>query len=199
MSSRKDFRLVVDTYNFFYKTINKKENNVLKMFPSRIKAIENFIEKFKNEFSVNFLQKDILDRYFEWSFNYWLDKENSKYGNKGIQIEWIISNASITRWKQANKKYVTYILGKTIRKKFNYEKRKGYKENWDNIFLKINPLEEIEKEKFHNTQKGYMNCSIFTTLYNHKSSNCLKCKYSINCKDNLKNEYPKLFKKRGYE
>ena len=62
MSSRKDFRLVVDTYNFFYKTINRKENSVLKMFPSRIKAIENFIEKFKNEFSVNFLQKDILDQ-----------------------------------------------------------------------------------------------------------------------------------------
>ena len=57
MSSRKDFRLVVDTYNFFYKTINKKENSVLKMFPNRIKAIENFIEKFKNEFSVIFTKR----------------------------------------------------------------------------------------------------------------------------------------------
>lgn len=199
MSDRKDFRLVVDTYNFFYKNINKKESVVLKMFPTRIKNIENFIIKFREVTQTKIIQKDILEQFVEWNFNYWFDMKNSKYGNKGIQIEWIISNASMERWKAANPTKINYILGKNIRKKITYEKKAGLKENWDLQLLELNPLEEIEKERFFNTQKGFLNCSVFTTHYNHKSSNCLRCDFAESCKKLLKENLPKLYKKRGYE
>ena len=47
--------------------------------------------------------------------------------------------------------------------------------------------------------KGFVFCVGNTTMYNHKSALCGTCKNITKCKEVLKQEYPKVFKIRGYE
>lgn len=198
MSNRADFRMVIDTFKFYYKSINKSENFTVKMTDSRVKFINNFIQLFKEKTNSQFLQKDILNQFVEWNFNHFVEKGTyNRFGSKSIQIEWIYGKTAFERWAKLNPKYFNFIMNKNIRKKVDY-KVDIKKENWDNIIVQINELEENDKERFFGEDECFDNCYLFTSLYNHKSHFCMKCDLKIKCKETLKEENINLYKKRGY-
>lgn len=196
--SRKELRLVVDTYKFYYEKVSKIENYIFKMTDSRAVMIENFINEFKNFNQTPLLQEVALKKFFEFQFNHWY-KRDAKFG-KGvsIQIEWIIGKQAVERWIKVNKKHVTFVIRKNLKTDNDLRDKNLKKENWNELLINTNNSEEFNKAKFLNEKIGLENCLLTTNLYNHKSSNCMICNFSNNCKENLKILYPKINKIRGY-
>lgn len=186
--SRKDLRLIVDTFLECYVETMGKDTS-FRMTDSKKILIENFATKFGK------LQKTNLKSYMLYQFRIYKDR------GKVIQLNWILGNKSLERWNDRSKKqkkYITLINNKDLR---NYKKKKLKIENeiQDSYFIELNEIEEKEKELFFNTDKCFVNCSLNTTLYNHKSKFCMNCKFKDKCKKELKNKYPKIYKMRGYE
>lgn len=197
-SSKKELRLVIDTFKFYYSKVSNISNYVFKNSDSRIKVINDFIIEFKNITKSTFLQEIILNSYFDYQFNYWY-KRNTKYGKGiGIQIEWIIGKKALNRWIKEDKKYLNYKIRKNLKTDVNLNKKTKVSKNLKN-FTKIVDHEEIQKQKYLNTEFGLEMCILFTTLYNHKSNNCLKCANSDKCKMYLKKHLFNVYKLRGYE
>ena len=197
----KELRLVVDTFNYYYKSITKNESYRFKMSDNRKVLIENFIARFKAESSSMILQKDHLNLFMEFQFNYWYRKD-AKYGKgTSIQVEWIIGNKAFKRWNdrtEKQKRATPYLVRKKLKSEVKLKKRTKDNEGWLKSFLEIKSWEEQEKEMFHDTFKGLTNCLINTTLYYHKSTWCSKCKNKMKCKAELRESHPIVYSKRGY-
>ena len=66
------------------------------------------------------------------------------------------------------------------------------------LVVSIRPAEEQFKADYHNTKRGFLWCIANTTLYFHKSPKCATCNFKNECKELLKQEFPKIYVKRGY-
>lgn len=197
MSSRKEIKLVVDLFIKYYSSLFKLNDYRFKMTDSRATTIKNFITKIKELTKSDMLHERYMEQYFEHQFNHWYDYE-SKSDVGRIQIEWIIGNKALERWKKSDPIISAFVVRKNFKTDVDI-KSKLEKENWNNILLNTNEIEESEKERFHNTVKGFHYCLATTTLYNHKSEFCITCKKSTECKIQLKKIFPKIHKKRGYD
>jgi hypothetical protein len=160
--------------------------------------IDNFVNEFKNFNQTPILQETSLKKFFDFQFNHWY-KRDGKFG-KGvsIQIEWIIGKQAVERYKSVNKKHMSFIVRKNLKADNDFTTTDVKKENWNELLININQTEEFNKAKFINKSIGFENCLLTTNLYNHRSSNCLVCKFSTDCKKKLKILYPKIHKIRGY-
>lgn len=197
----KDLRLVVDTFKYYYKAVTKNESYRFKMSSARKVVIEDFIKTFNSESNTIFLQKDHLKAYMDFQFNYWY-KQDGKYGQgTSIQIEWIIGKKAWKRWNSRtdnHKKATAYIVRNNLKKDVKFKLDKNINEGWAKTMTEVKKREEDEKEMFFNTAKGFVNCIVNTTMYNHKSSFCMKCNSKTKCKKELEVQYLNVFKIRGY-
>lgn len=197
----KDLRLVVDTFCYYYKSVTKNDSYRFKMTDNKKVMILNFIDDFKEQSGSTFVQEDYLRQFMEWQFNYWY-RRDAKYGQgTSIQLEWIIGKKAQKRWEERTEKQKeasSYIVRKGLKKDVKLKRTKKYNEGWAATMTEVKQREEVDKEAYFNTAKGYVNCLINTTLYNHKSKLCLKCKFSSKCKRELAEQYPNVYKIRGY-
>lgn len=189
--------MVVDLFKRYYQAVFEIDEFRFGMTDSKYKTIENFVSTVKAFTESDMLHEAYMEKYFEYQFNHWYDYTSESTAGR-IQIEWIVGKKAFERWKKADPIISAFVVRKNLRKDVNFKSRLE-KENWNMIIIEPNEVEEREKERFHNTNQGYNYCLISTTLYNHKSTNCIACKNSTRCKENLKNVFPKIFKKRGYE
>jgi len=197
----KDLRLLVDVFKYYYIAITKNEGYRFNMTDSRKKMMLDFIQDFKTHTNSTIIQEDYLRKFVEYQFNYWY-AQDTKYGKgTGIQPEWILGTKAWKRWLSRTEKQkakTDFIIRKGLKKDVKLKKVKKYNKGAGKHFLNLNDAEEIEKELFYNTAKGFVNCMVNTTLYNHKSTKCAMCKYSTKCKKELRLTYPSVNKLRGY-
>lgn len=194
---KSELRLIVNLFKYYYSSVFNVKNYRFAITDSKEKTIENFIAQIKELSNTKTLQEDYLRQYFEFQFNHWY-RYDSKSSVKSVQIEWIVGKKAIARWEKVDKKIISFVVQKNLKTDVNLRSRLK-KENWDSLLLNLNPVEESEKERFFGTVKGYYNCLIGTTLYNHKSPLCMQCFKSKDCRKELKIQFPKIYKKRGYE
>lgn len=194
---KSELRLIVKLFKYYYSEVFKAKGYRFRITDSKEKTIENFVTAIKELTKSTTLSKDYLEKYFEFQFNHWY-KYSSQSEVKSVQIEWIVGKKAVERWRKVDKQKVAFVVRKNLKTDVDFSSRLE-KENWDNILLNINPVEELDKERFHGTVKGFYNCLINTTLYNHKSKFCQTCPKAKDCKNELKAQYPKIYKKRGYE
>lgn len=197
-----DLRLVVDLFKFYVIQITKNESYRFKINSVNEKQILNFIEvvnKFTNSTS---LGKDYLKDYMEYQFNFWYKIERTLDKNKELQISWVIGNKAFKRWTdrtEKQKKATSYFIRKGLKTDIKIAKVfDEHHSEYVKLLNDINFSEENEKERFLNTTKGFINCQISTTLFNHKSKNCSVCRSSLDCKELLKNNMVKVYKARKY-
>lgn len=199
--ARGDVRDIVSLFKKYYTSVNKISDLQLKITDKQELAIVSFCDKIR-AITNSPLQEDYMQQYFEFQFNRHYKKRGVRGGKgegSGIKLNWIISNSSLKEWTSIESKWKsTYKVRKNLKTDIDI-KSKFKKENWDSIFLKLNDSEEKQKEKFLNSEKGFLFCTEFTLMYNHKSDNCLHCKFVDKCKARLLLVYPKIYKKRGYE
>lgn len=206
--SKQDVRMIVDLYKYHIIQISGNKAYRFTNNDSRYKLIINFAEKFKKIYNSTFISEDLMRQFIEYQFNYWY-RVDSKYGKgTGIQIEWIIGNKALKRWTDRTEKQIKktdFIIRKNLKADVVFhdvEYDKTRKENsrlLKEIAVGISDVEERDKKLFLNTSKGFANCQMSTTLYNHKSVQCANCKYSESCKELLSVNFRKIYKLRGYE
>ena len=194
MKRQNDFKLVVELFKHYYQEINN-QRFIFQFSDRNKKLVENFLSEFKKITNSKFIQKEFLKLYFEFQFHYWRNR-NTKYGSKGIRIEWILGKKAIKRWQEAKSDEVEWIGKQSLSddvKSYSFKKKEI-----KDLVIELNRVEEKEKQRFFNKRKGFFYCQIAATLYNHKSEFCMQCKFKKDCKKLLKKELPNVFKTRGY-
>jgi hypothetical protein len=166
-----------------------KRNFLLRLTDNESKCLNSFLDflnkKYKGRIDDNFIKN-----YTKYQFSYW-NRLQTRHKNGYIPISWIYGKKAITRWEQD----VDWLKFRQ-----NSDFSISEKANVKLSFLtQIDTQEESHKQKYHNKNKGLAWCSYNTTLYNHKSTNCLTCIFKLQCKEMLKLNMPNVYKLRGYQ
>lgn len=196
MSDLKDIRKIVGLFKQYYKAVNKIDYFVFKMTPNKQKVIINFCTELK-KITKSELQDDYLKSFFDFQFNRWYKRDMPNGKGVSIQIEWIVGKKALDLWLKADKVKMAFVVRKNFKKDVTFE-RTIEKEDYRNVLVETNVVEESDKGRFFGSNLGFSYCQIATTLFNHKSELCGKCKSSKKCKELLSVDFPKIYKLRGY-
>lgn len=184
------FRYAVDNFIDILGQITKKKINY------KCNNADNYSwELFMDTFSDN-VGEEFVMKYLQYGLNHWFN-DSKKDNSKRIRFNWIFGKSSIKRWKKKDISTNVYITRVGLKKNYDIDVvKKTSKLN--EIFITIRQSEENYKVEFLNTKRGLLWCVANTTLYFHKSGNCAICENKKICKEILKEEYPKIYKIRGY-
>lgn len=153
-------------------------------------------ETFTNEFD-EYIGEDFIRKFIEFGFQSWFNDSVKEDKTYKIRFSWIFGKSAIQRWKKNNAEINNIIVQQNLKQnvKINLMNQRS------DVPLAVTSLRSVEenfKSEFHNTKRGFLWCIANTTLYFHKSSYCVTCKFKDDCKKLLKQEYFKVFKTRGY-
>ncbi len=189
-------RVVTKLFNYFYNKIYKGANFKLDLsINNQGKQVSNFLKLLSRHYAgLDSVGINFMIDYFAFAFCSYSDKKLKRY----ISLNWIIGKKTFQKFaeQKSGQKYYT--------DKFLNE----YDINLDDLRAQVreempddttlNRAEENEKLRFSGDARLY-HCLNTTTLYNHRSVNCLACENKLTCKRLLSELNPKLYKKRGYE
>lgn len=185
------FRYAVDIFIELLEQITNRKVNY-KCNDADLACWDNFMNVFSDRIGEEFVRK-----FAEYGFQSWFNKGCKKDYSRDIRFNWVFGKAAIERWNKCNIDTNVFITraGLKTEYKINLLKRKS---SLLEQMSKVRSMEEKFKSDFHNSKRGFLWCIANTTLYFHKSSNCVTCTYKVECKKLLKQEYPKIYIKRGY-
>lgn len=187
-------------YQLFYRRFYGNEKYIFNPSQNMQSHISKFIELIDKKYQLDSIGLNFLITYFIFQFEYWskLDiKERTDWSDR-IQLNWIIGEKAFDRWIKRDSAfdYQLYISDFCLKYKIRRSEIKDFFKEEDDTFL--NKAEEIEKARFHNEEKGLVNCLTSTTLFYHRSPLCVSCKEKIDCKKLLKVNYEQIYLVRGY-
>lgn len=189
----------------FYREVTLNDDFVLNLSKVDKLALGNFVIHLDTNYGLGKITSEFLVNWFESGWNFWFDHENLKYGVESIQLSWIVGKKAIERYekiKDIDNKYFRFNrkiradVGVKVLNKFKIRKNR---DQINDLLLNVDSFKEQEKKKFYNTKHGLLWCVINTTLYNHNSRLCSLCINKQSCKKTLKENYPNLYKRRGYK
>jgi hypothetical protein len=177
----------------------------LRLKPIDAKMMDNFIVLLDKKIGINRIGSDFIGDYVQNQLSYWLNLD-TKLGVGVIPISWVFGKKAFDRWFEKSYKQNQY-TSKLNLKNVNNQGIKGQNKqvlqkslkSLKQIYTNILETEEAMKQITLNQEHGLLNCVQTTTLYNHKSQNCLMCNYTEKCKEILKENFPLINKTRGYE
>jgi len=190
-------RDIVAFYELFYS--QKYGNKEYKFQPTEkaSKEIDKFLLHFDNKYQLITLGRSFLIRYFTFQFNRVKDQSFKRFASKDvagrIQIYDIIGRKAIEYFENRDTKFDYLIEGKVPLLNNN-----EIDENDSLLYFFKNKAEEIEKQRFFNTDKGLLNCIERTSLFDHRSKNCIICNHKKDCKILLEKNYNSIYLDRGY-
>lgn len=207
-----DYRiLVIKVYEYFYREVTGFQDYEFTPSSSDENSITPFLEYAKEQCNGD-IGVDFILNFFESGFNYWVEErkdtfKHSRYGMGSIKLSWIIGKKAIERYEKIKlkdntswprfKRYIRRVVGTDVLAKFGIDRDAEVNKS-GSFLLELRPVEENQKALYHNEEDGFAQCVTMTTLYNHKSKHCMLCKFSTDCKEMLRETYPKLYKNRGY-
>nr|DAJ27947.1 MAG TPA: hypothetical protein [Caudoviricetes sp.] len=186
------FRYAVDTFVELICQVTKRKRLDYRCNDADTASWRYFMEAFPT------VGEDFIRKFAEYGIQSWFNDGNERDYSRAVRFNWIFGRAAIDRWNKNSMKTNVYLtrIGLKKENKINVVRIKSC---IPELIVSIRPVEENFKAEFHNTKRGLAWCIANTTLYFHKSSNCVKCVFKKECKDILKREYPKVYKKRGYD
>ena len=211
--------VVIRMFEEYYKGITLDQDYEMpRLNKNTSTMINGFIESVKEGLTVNGIKDGLqrvdvewINNYFAYQFDYWvwmIDKSPEgryKYGFKTISFSWIVGKKAYDRYRKNSVNAFKMKLCRTINgakldvfnkfKHFSSVNIKAMK----SVFVDGTDEEEETKELAYNTEEGYYLCLASTTMYNDKSKLCLSCVNRRNCKEELKEHLPAIYKLRGYE
>jgi len=167
--------------------------------------LEKYLDYVDNTYNLEHCSYVFFVNWIESGFNYWY-KPFSKGIHRMIYFNWVFGKKAIDRYERIKHKdnSLDHIKHRSLKTKAGiailskYRKRHS-KTKYREQYVKVNSIEETEKKRYYNTVEGFLWCVANTTLFNHRSNACILCKNKTNCKESLRESYPKVFKLRGYE
>lgn len=188
-------------YQHFYRKLYGNQKYKFDPSPAMEKQMIDFINLLDKKYKIQRIGIHFLINYFIYFFDFWTKAkrvELKHYSNR-IQLNFIIGKKAFNeRWLTRDQRFDYKILTSDFVKKYKIEI------NEITMFWKegnsdpLNKSEELKKKRFYNTFIGFVYCIEATTLYNHKSSLCLTCKFKDDCIKILEKKFNKLYIERGY-
>lgn len=186
---------IKQAYQMFVRKLWGRDTFVYEEEPKDEICIRNFIKTLIKEYGEESIGKNFIYDYFCFQTNYWINL-NTRFG-KRIPVSWFLGKKAFERWKN-NPEPDLYHAHQTanqlgIHIGLIYGEKKSLIKA-----LVLNTAEENEKNRFYNTDRGFLNCIESTTLYSHLSKACITCKFKNDCKELLRANFYKIWLKRGY-
>lgn len=199
-----DCQDIIRYYEYFYKKKYQKTEDY-KYIPSLKAEIEisNFICALDDKYKTVTLGSFFLNSYFIFQFQRvdeivlerYSTKKNGKVEKGGIaQIYDIINKQALQRWFRRNIAFDFLILQSPILTKYNIRLL-----DLNNKPKEVNDLtivDELERKRFLNTDRGILNCVERTSLFHPRSVNCLFCNSKKDCQLIQQKKYPYIYKSR---
>lgn len=151
-----------------------------------------FMDTFSDSIGENFIKKFLL-----YGIQSWFNSGSEKDYSHSVRFNWIFGKSAIERWNKCSMQTNMHIVRTNLKKKYNISIT-NKQTNMPNIVSSLRNVEERYKADYHNSRKGLLWCIANTTLFHHKSPLCITCDYKKECRELLKQEYPKIYIKRGY-
>lgn len=201
MKKDEQIGLLLELYCQYYARLKNVKTYKKKFSNNNISQVSKFIDYVNVRIGDENYGEKFIGDFLTFSFGSYSGRKDNYGRENTFPLSWIISRTKLDEFLTSNyrKKYV-------LRKKMNENRElgeiKSTKQKEDenkhkkDFILKVNTLEERDKERFLNTNKGFVYCSTTTTLINPASDICNQCKYSVECKNLLREEYSKIFKVR---
>lgn len=195
-TSQRLFRFAVDE---FIRLLSEVQNRrvVYRCSDADTDSWQGWVKEFESRNYI--IGEDFVKTFVMWGVHTWMNPDsntNRKY-DFSIRLNWIFGKAGIKRW-DANS---TELNKKFIREGFkqDYKITNPVKTRMGDIVLLIRPIEEAHRQRFYNTKRGMAWCLANTFLYHHRSPLCVGCEFKDECKEALRENYPKIYKARGYD
>lgn len=190
---KKLYRESVDLFIEILESITKKKHNY-RCNDADVKAFQVFCDSF----DTNVIGMSFIKKYLEYQFQSWFNTGMEKDYSRTVRFSWMFGQKAIKRWRVFSPETNAKIVTSHIKKLGIYKAKVVRETKIPELILKVRSVEENFKREYHNTKRGFAWCVANTTLYNHKSSLCVRCVFKNDCKEVLKEQYPKVFIKRGY-
>ena len=175
--------IIYGLYKIFSKGISSKPF-VWEPNDKSDKVVERFFERFQNR-GVHRDSMGIvfLYDYFCDSYNCW-----TRGGEKmeAVPLNWIIGAKQLERWDNKIEEYkFSYSRGLLSKADIPTltELKKEFREKEDRG---LDVSEEYDRQRFHNTAEGFVNCLLTTSLCSLKSGWCNSCTNREDCIEELK-------------
>ena len=190
VSNRKLLRYAVDSFVTILEQISGK---CCRYRLNKVDEISFY--KFLNVFDG--VGEEFIRMFLEYQFQSWFNKGTDIDYSHTIRLSWMFGEKAVKRWK-ANKIETNVYLTRNHIQKFHDIKIKRTNKELQTVVVAVRIVEENFKKEFLNTKRGFSWCIANTTLFNHKSSNCIICQSKAKCKKMLENQYNNIYKLRGY-
>lgn len=160
------------------------------------KCVDRFIARWdKRGVKKESLGVGFLYDYFCDSYNMWTRKGEDL---KLIPLNHIIGDPQLKRWDNRHKEY-QYLYTVGFRSKVKIPSLTEMKmEIFPPVIREDNIAEEYERQRFHNTAEGFMNCILITSMCDPKSKSCNICSSRDGCIEELKIRDKSTALKRGF-
>ena len=120
------------------------------------------------------ITENYIRKFIEYGLQSWFNSDCTDSQKFNIRFSWCFGLPAIKRWNALSASTRDFCV-KTSLKKDNVLRLKRKKSARLTKLLKdIRPIEERFKTEYLNTTRGLLWCQANTTLYNHKSSACLR-------------------------
>lgn len=181
-------------YVFFYYKVYKQAGHRFQDTEANKALIDNFIKMLGNYYGIHSIGINWLIEYFCFTFAV-REGQDTK---RNISLNWLIGKKMFDRWlkrpDESSWQYQKFLTEYSI----NPDQIKNELYEEEMVEMKLDPMEEREKGRLIGDGQLY-NCSLHTTMYNHRSVICLTCDNKILCKKMLREKFPRLYKSRGYK
>lgn len=198
--------IIIRAYEYMYSVLNSYDDYI---YTARLldgKTIDNFINHIRLEDHTN--NVEFILNFIESSFGYYA-KNTTKYrhGLRTISLSWIIGKPAIQRTEQLKTDYPNFPnflkfmrtrVGASLFAKFESEIGTKVSKMSNQAYIKLSKVEEDFKALCENDDVLLEHCLTGTFLYNHNSTRCVFCYHMKECKNLLQQNYPKIYKLRGY-
>jgi len=188
-------------FEYFISKVSGYQNFEAKLHAREKVAVSNFAYFLMGRYGEGSIGPYLLYHYFVFQFEYWRTKK-TREGEGRAQIRWVVGEKAFNRWLRKDSDYWYFCTEGLLKKHVDikYSDVIGLlgKTEIGFDYVEVKMYEEVEKQRYFNTTKGFMHDILNTTLYNHKSELCLGCKNKESCKELLKTNYRKIYDDRGY-
>jgi len=177
MEANKQIVLFFEKFN---KIFQRNEKYTFKELKSTQKNIASFIKKIENIQGKKTIGINFLFNYFSFQFYYYTQPGTLK-SKRFLKLGHIINDKAVERWKNKTDKQVNDAIEWSAKNKIYIDDFKvglDYTKKPDLFYI-----EEIERKRFFNTEIGLVHCLQLTSGYTEKSETCLKCNFSIECRE----------------
>lgn len=154
--------------------------------------------KFVDYYKDIHIGEDFIKKFAQYGIQSWFNPSMTDLQKSNVRFAWVFSAAAIKRWNALGAETNVAVTRSCLKSIYDIEGTK-IKSKLSSVYTQLRNSEEGLKRTYHNRKRGLEWCIANTSLYFHRSALCASCLYKLECKQMLKENYPKIYKLRGYD